>query len=82
MQTERAEAFFLCERRRRRRILDVRAADLQEELAEQRFSVPPAPTKTAATQANGAASGASDQIQRDARTVLPTTRLGWARGRR
>jgi hypothetical protein len=29
---------------------DVRAADLQEELAEQRFSVPSAPTKTAATQ--------------------------------
>jgi hypothetical protein len=44
-----AEAFFLCERRRRRWILDVRAADLQEEMAEQRFSVPSAPTKTAAT---------------------------------
>src|SRR5829696_8699070 len=29
---------------------DVRAADLQEEMAEQRFSVPPDPTKTAATQ--------------------------------
>jgi hypothetical protein len=29
---------------------DVRAADLQEEMAEQRFSVPSAPTKTAATQ--------------------------------
>jgi hypothetical protein len=28
---------------------DVRAADLQEEMAEQRFSVPSAPTKTAAT---------------------------------
>jgi hypothetical protein len=40
---------FLRERRRRR-ILDVRAADLQEEMAEQRFSVPPDPTKTAATQ--------------------------------
>lgn len=36
--------------RRRRRVLDVRAADLQEEMAEQRFSVPSAPTKTAATQ--------------------------------
>ena len=47
---ERAEALFLCERRRSRRILDVRAADLQEEMAEQRFSVPPDPTKTAATQ--------------------------------
>jgi hypothetical protein len=30
MDKERAEASFLCERRRRRRILDVRAADLQE----------------------------------------------------
>jgi hypothetical protein len=49
MQTERAEAFFLCERRRRR-ILDVRAADLQEEMAEQRFSVLAAPTTTAAAQ--------------------------------
>jgi hypothetical protein len=29
---------------------DVRAADLQEEMPEQRFSVPSAPTKTAATQ--------------------------------
>src|SRR5215218_7780541 len=36
--------------RRRRRILDVRAADLQEEMAEQRFSVPSDPTKTAAAQ--------------------------------
>jgi hypothetical protein len=32
----------------RRRIRDVRAADLQEKMAEQRLSVPPAPTKTAA----------------------------------
>jgi hypothetical protein len=31
-------------------MLDVRAADLQEEMAEQRFSVPPAPTKTAAAE--------------------------------
>jgi hypothetical protein len=45
-----AEAFFLCERRRTRRIRDVRAADLQEEMAGQRFSVPLDPTKTAATQ--------------------------------
>ena len=36
--------------RRRRRILDVRTADLQEEMTEQRFSVPSDPTKTAATQ--------------------------------
>jgi hypothetical protein len=43
-----AEAFFLCERRCRR-VLDVRAADLQEEMMEQRFSVPLAPTKKAAT---------------------------------
>ena len=39
---------FACERRRSRRIRDVRAADLQEEMAEQYFSVPPDPTKTAA----------------------------------
>ena len=38
-EKERAEAFFLGERRRRRRVLDVPAADLQEEMAEQRFSV-------------------------------------------
>jgi hypothetical protein len=45
------ERSFLCERRRRRwRILDVGAADLQEEMTEQRFSVPSSsPTKTAAT---------------------------------
>jgi hypothetical protein len=49
-EEEGAEAFFLCVRRRRLRILDVRAADLQEEMTEQRFSVPSAPTKTAATQ--------------------------------
>jgi hypothetical protein len=49
-EEKRAEAFFLCERRRRRRILDVRAADLQKEMAGQRFSVPPDPTKTAASQ--------------------------------
>jgi hypothetical protein len=30
MNKERAEAFFLCERRRRRRVLDVRAADLSK----------------------------------------------------
>ena len=45
-----ASRSFLCERQRRRRTLDVRAADLQEEMAEQRFSVPSDPTKTAATQ--------------------------------
>jgi hypothetical protein len=32
-----------------RRIREVRATDLQEEMAEQRFSVPPDPTKTAAS---------------------------------
>ena len=43
-----------CERRKvarpaaRRRIREVRAADLHEEMAEQCFSVPPDPTKTAA----------------------------------
>ena len=49
-EAERAETLFLCKRRRRRRILDVRAADLQEELTEQRFSVPSALMKTAVTQ--------------------------------
>jgi hypothetical protein len=49
-EEERADLLFLSERRRRRRRLDVRAADLQEKMAEQRFSVPPDPTKTAATQ--------------------------------
>jgi hypothetical protein len=38
----------LSKRRRQRRLLDVRAADLQEEMAEQRSSVPPDTTKTAA----------------------------------
>ena len=42
--------FSVCERRRSRRVPDVRAADLQEEMTEQRFSVSSAPTKTAATQ--------------------------------
>src|SRR5688500_10738807 len=41
---------------------DVRAADLQEELAEQRFSVPPDPTKTAATSEH--CSERSEQIDR------------------
>ena len=55
MCTERGDTFFVPERRRSRRLpsairaRDVRAADLQEEMAEQRFSVPSAPTKTAAT---------------------------------
>jgi hypothetical protein len=38
-------------------------------MAEQRFSVPLDPTKTAATQANIAASGASNQTERDARAA-------------
>jgi len=46
---ERADTLFVCERRRSRRILDVRAADLQEE-RRNNASVPSAPTKTAATQ--------------------------------
>jgi hypothetical protein len=40
-------------------MLNVRAADLQEEMTEQRFSVPSDPTKTAAT-SDIAASGASN----------------------
>ena len=42
--------FSVRTRRRRRRVVDVCAADLQEEMAGQRFSVPPDPTKTAATE--------------------------------
>ena len=38
-EEEEAEAFSLCERRRSRQTLDVRAADLQGEMAGQRFSV-------------------------------------------
>jgi isopentenyl diphosphate isomerase/L-lactate dehydrogenase-like FMN-dependent dehydrogenase len=49
-EEERADVLFVWKRRRRRWIREVRAADLQEEMAEQRFSVPSAPTKTAATQ--------------------------------
>jgi hypothetical protein len=50
-EEERAEVFFPLRPAppRRRRIREVRAADLQEEMAEQRFSVPPDPTKTAAS---------------------------------
>ena len=50
MHFERAEALFPLERRQSRRILDVRAADLQEKMAEHRFTVRPDPTKTAATE--------------------------------
>ena len=37
LRAEQQTRFIVCERRRSRRILDIRAADLQEELAEQRF---------------------------------------------
>jgi hypothetical protein len=57
-----------CERRRRRRILDVRAADLQEEMAEQRFSVPSAATKTAATSEHRR-ERSEQSIERDARAA-------------
>jgi hypothetical protein len=50
MPKEGAEAFFPLRATTTAADLDVRAADLQEEMAEQRFSVPSAPTKTAATQ--------------------------------
>ena len=59
---------FLCERRRLRRILDVRAADLQEEMPEQRFSVPSATTKTAATSEHRSERSAQS-ILRDARAA-------------
>jgi hypothetical protein len=45
---EPADTLLVGERRRKRRLPDVRAADLQEEMTQQRFSVPPDPTKTAA----------------------------------
>jgi len=64
-EEEGAEAFFLSERRRSRRILDVRAADLQEEMAEQRFSVPPDLTKTAATERTSLRAVASNRRLRD-----------------
>jgi hypothetical protein len=41
---------FVGERRGGRRLPDVRANDLQEEMTEQRLSVPAGPRKTAATQ--------------------------------
>ena len=47
MPKEGAEAFFPLRATTTAADLDVRAADLQEEMAEQRFSVPSAPTKTA-----------------------------------
>jgi hypothetical protein len=47
--------------RRIRRILDVRAPDLQEEMTEeQRFSAPSDPTKTAATQRTSPRAAASN----------------------
>ena len=65
-------------------ILDVRAADLQEEMPEQRFSVPSAPTKTAATQRTSLRAVASNQTERDARAsgtgghgVQRTRRTTW-----
>jgi hypothetical protein len=62
-----------------RRILDVRAADLQEEMAEQRFSVPSAPTKTAATQRTSPRAAASNQTQReqqDQRKLRQSSKMG------
>jgi hypothetical protein len=35
--SERADTLFVCERRRSRRILDVRAADLEEEMTNNAF---------------------------------------------
>ena len=61
--------FLVREECRRRRILDVRAAELQEEMAEQRSSVPPDPTKTAATQRTSQRAERAIQTQRDARAV-------------
>jgi hypothetical protein len=41
------------------------ASCVQEEMAEQRFSVPPDPTKTAATQRTSQRAAASNQAERD-----------------
>jgi hypothetical protein len=49
----------------RRRIRDVRAADLQEEMAEQCFSVPGSSDEDGGNPANIAASAASNLILRD-----------------
>jgi hypothetical protein len=55
---------FLCERRRRLRIRDVRAADLQEEMAEHAFRSAIS-DDAGGNPATIAASGASNPIQRD-----------------
>ena len=61
---------FLRERRRRRRTLDVRAADQQEEMAEQRFFRSGSSDEDGGNLgANIAASGASNQTERDARAA-------------
>ena len=64
----RASRSFLCERRRRRRILDVRAACLQEKMAEQGFRSGSF-DEDGGNPANIAASGASNQTHRDARAA-------------
>src|SRR5215217_9138952 len=48
---------------------DVRAADLQEEMAEQRSSVPPDPTKTVATQRTSPRAERAIRTERDARAA-------------
>ena len=60
---------ILCERRRTRRLRDVRAADLQEEMAEQRVPVPADPTKTAATQRTSRRAERANKTERDARAA-------------
>jgi hypothetical protein len=50
-------------------ISDVRAADLQEEMVEQRFSVPSAPTKTAATSEHRRERSEQSNKARDARAA-------------
>ncbi len=68
--------FLVREECRRRRILDVRAAELQEEMAEQRSSVPPDPTKTAATQRTS--QRAERAIKRSAMREQLTSKTGLA----
>jgi ribokinase len=54
---------------------DVRAADLQEEMTEQRFSVPSDPTKTAAIRRTSQRAEASNQTQRDCASSSQKNRL-------
>ena len=55
------------------------ASCVQEEMAEQRFSVPPGPTKMAATRRTSPRAAASNQTQRDPQRAARAIRLRIAR---